>query len=169
MKRPAKTLLWQVRQAYEETLSFQRHDVATSADHVELAAKMGKSQLDELLMQEPVALTERLVQPSGTGKRLKGLGKRQKITIAVAAGFAFLAIFFGIIISLRTTEGTLVVEVNEPGAKVEVLDEAGKVEVTQQSGEGKIVFSIDPGKHRLKVRKIGLRVLCPGFHPGKTR
>jgi serine/threonine protein kinase/formylglycine-generating enzyme required for sulfatase activity len=150
--------------AYEETLSFQRHEVETSADHVELAARKEKTQLDELLMQEPVALTERLVQPSGAmHKRLKGLSKRQKIAIAVAAGFAFLAILLGIILSLRTSEGTLVVEVNEPGAKVEVLDEGGKVEVTDQSGEGKLVFSIDPGKYRLKVQKAGFEFFAQDF------
>ena len=149
--------------AYEETFSFQRQDVETSADHVELAARMEKTQLDELLMQEPVALTERLVQPSGAVQRGKQFGKHWKIGFAVAAGFAFLAILFGIIISLRTTEGTLVVEVNEPGAKVEVLDEAGQVEITDQSGEGKLVFSIDPGKHRIKVQKAGFEFFAQDF------
>jgi hypothetical protein len=34
----------------------------------------------------------------------------------------------GLVISLRTKDGTLIVKVNEPDAKVQVLNEEGKVE-----------------------------------------
>ena len=46
-------------------------------------------------------------------------------------------ILAGIIVSLKTKDGTLVVEINQPDAMLQVLDEQGKVEVSQKGGVGK--------------------------------
>ncbi|MGD0283963.1 MAG: serine/threonine-protein kinase, partial [Dissulfurispiraceae bacterium] len=146
--------------AHGEALDSQQHEAGIWAEQVELAGGIPKTQFDDLL-KEPVPLTDRLLQSGGTV--VKKIGNRRKIWIAVALGFGFLALLLGIFLMMKTSEGTLVVEVNEPGAKVEVSDEEGKVEITEQSGEGKLVFSIDPGKHRLKVQKEGFEFFAQDF------
>ena len=68
-----------------------------------------------------------------------------------------------IVIKLQTADGTLVVEVNEPGAKVTVLNEQGEVEIARASDGGTLKLSVDPGKHRLKVEKDGFAVFAKEF------
>ena len=69
--------------------------------------------------------------------------------------FGVLALLAGIIISLRTKDGTLIVEVNQPDAMVQVLDQEGQVEISRKGVNGKVTINVDPGKHRLKVVKDG--------------
>jgi hypothetical protein len=76
-----------------------------------------------------------------------------------------------IIVSLRTKDGTLVVEIDQPDAMVQVLDAEGKVEVSQRGGNGPVSISVDPGKHRLRVEKEGFTVFGQDFEmksAGKT-
>lgn len=61
----------------------------------------------------------------------------------------------GFLFRRNATQGTLIVEVNEPGAEVQVLTEDGKVELTENSGKETLSISVDPGKHRLNVVKQG--------------
>jgi serine/threonine-protein kinase len=74
---------------------------------------------------------------------------------AVVLGVAMLAV---IIVSLKTKDGTLIVEVDQPDAVVQVLDAEGEVEISQKSDKGKVSISVDSGKHRLKVEKDGFAV-----------
>ncbi|MFO1007525.1 MAG: serine/threonine-protein kinase [Planctomycetaceae bacterium] len=74
-----------------------------------------------------------------------------------------LAILAAIIATLRTKEGTLVVEVDQPDAVVQVLDAEGKIEVSQKSGPGTVSISVDPGKHRLKIEKEGFTIFGQDF------
>ena len=69
----------------------------------------------------------------------------------------------GLIVSLKTKDGTLIVTVNEPDAEVQVLNEEGKVEISQKGEKGKITISVDPGKHRLKVQKDGFDLFTKEF------
>ena len=69
-----------------------------------------------------------------------------------------LVLLAGLVISLRTKDGTLVVTVNEPDAEVQVLNEEGKVEITRKGEKGPITISVVPGKHRLKVQKDGFEL-----------
>jgi serine/threonine protein kinase len=79
---------------------------------------------------------------------------RQKSFLLFAAAILGMMVLAGIIISLKTKDGNLIVEVDQKDAMVQVLDEEGIVEVSQKGG-GKITISVDPGKHRLKVVKDG--------------
>ncbi len=79
---------------------------------------------------------------------------------ATLLGFAVLA---GIIVSLRTKDGTLIVEVDQPDAMLQVLDAEGKVEISQKGGKGTVSISVDPGKHRLRVEKEGFTVFGRDF------
>ncbi len=74
-----------------------------------------------------------------------------------------LAILAGIIFKLRTKDGTLIVEVDQPDAVVQVLNEEGKVEITRPGEKGTVTISVDPGKHRLKVEKDGFIVFGQDF------
>ena len=85
--------------------------------------------------------------------------------IAVAGGAAAaLLILWGIIVSLRTSEGTLVVEIDEPGTTVKVLDGQGNVSIERVGvPKGPLTIGIDPGKHRLRVEKDGFIVFAKDF------
>lgn len=136
---------------HAETVEFQRQDTEPP-----LAAL---SPLDELFASEPVQITERLVAPSfRTRKRWT---KQQKVLVAsVAGGLAVLLLLLGIILRVRTSEGTLVVEIDQPDATVQVLNEQGKILVERKSQKGTLTVAVDPGKRRLRVEKDGFEVFA---------
>lgn len=86
-----------------------------------------------------------------------------RLKLIVAAVLGGLILLSGLIIKLKTKEGTLIVEVNEPGAVVQVLDEEGKVQITRKNEKGTITISVVPGKHQLKVEKDGFKVITKDF------
>ena len=90
-------------------------------------------------------------------------GGRRIVWTIVAAGAAGAAILAGIIVSMQTRDGTVVVEVDQPDAEVRVLDEKGKVEVSRKGGEGIVTIGVDPGKHRLVVEKDGFEAYGEEF------
>ena len=92
-----------------------------------------------------------------------GKGNRKLVLSAVAAGMLGLAILAGVMFKLKTKDGTLVIEVDQPDSVVEVSNEHGKVEITRPGAAGKITLSIDSGKHRLKVEKVGFVVFGQDF------
>ena len=87
--------------------------------------------------------------------------------VLIGAGLAGALLLAGILVSLRTKDGTLIVEVDQPDAIVQVFDAEGKVEVSQKGGVGKVTISVDPGKHRLKVEKDGYTVFGQEFEMEK--
>lgn len=109
-------------------------------------------------LEEPTILAKP-PKRSATGKT--GNGKNRFVLIGAAVlGVMMLA---GIIVSLKTKDGTLIVEVDQPDAMVQVLDAEGKVEISQKGGKGTVSISVDPGKHRLKVEKEGFTVFGQDF------
>jgi serine/threonine-protein kinase len=89
---------------------------------------------------------------------------RDKRPLLIAGGIlSGLILLAGLVISMRTKDGTLIVTVDEPDARVQVLDEEGQVELTLKGEEGPITISVDPGKHRLKVTKAGFAVFGQDF------
>jgi WD40 repeat protein/serine/threonine protein kinase len=66
------------------------------------------------------------------------------------------------LIRVRTPHGTIVLEVNEPGALIEVL-EGSKVELRQASDGEKLVISVEPGSKRLKISKDGFEIFVKEF------
>ena len=126
-------------------------DFAEAEDRAESPA------LDDL-SDKSVDLTQRWVAPSVTSASIATSWLKEHKTLAtgtVVVCVVGLALLVALIASLRATTGDLVVEVNEPGANVEVLDAEGKVIVTGASGESPLTFSMEPGRHRMKVEKDG--------------
>jgi serine/threonine protein kinase/Leucine-rich repeat (LRR) protein len=107
---------------------------------------------------KPKAKPVNYAAPVKTGNR-----NRKLVLGAVGAGLLGLAILAGVLLKLRTKDGTLVVEVSQPDAVVQVLDADGKVEISQPGGKGAISISVDPGKHRLKVEKDGFQFFAQDF------
>jgi len=91
------------------------------------------------------------------------MGKPQRWAFVTAAGAAFLAVLLGILLRLKTSEGTLIVEIDEPGAAVQVLDEQGRVLVERAADKGTIRVGVDPGKRRLRVEKDGIELFTQEF------
>ena len=115
------------------------------------------------LRDVPVRTTH---QPKPTKKAVPaeaGKGHKKFILGAVGAAVLGLAILAAVIIKMRSKDGTLVVEVDQPDAVVQVLDAAGKVEIRQPGGKGPISISVDAGKHRLKVEKDGFQFFAQDF------
>lgn len=83
--------------------------------------------------------------------------------ILAAVGTTVLAILAGVIFKLQTKDGTLVVEVDQPGAIVQVLNDKGEVEITRPGEQGKLTLSVDPGKHRLRIEKDGFKFFAQDF------
>ncbi|HEX3658087.1 MAG TPA: serine/threonine-protein kinase [Pirellulales bacterium] len=88
--------------------------------------------------------------------------KNRKLLIGAGAA-GFLLLLAGVIFMLRTKDGTLVIEVNQPDAVVQVLDEEGKVEVSQPGGLEPVSISVVPGKHRIRVEKNGFVAIATEF------
>ncbi|MGE3407572.1 MAG: protein kinase [Pirellulales bacterium] len=90
--------------------------------------------------------------------------KSQKKLLLIGSGIlGLLLLFAGLVVKLRTKEGTLIVTVNEPDAQVEVWNEEGKIEITRKGEKGPITISIDPGKHQLRVQKDGFILVTKEF------
>ena len=116
-------------------------------------------------LEEP---TIRAKAPAKAAPGKTGNGKKIALIGAAVLGVAMLA---AIIVSLRTKDGTLVVEIDQPDANVQVLDAEGKVEISQKGGKGMVSISVDPGKHRLQIEKDGFTVFGQDFEMksgGKT-
>ncbi len=116
-------------------------------------------------LEEPTILAK---APAKAAQGKTGNGKKMALIGAAVLGVLILA---GIIVSLKTKDGTLIVEVDQPDAMVQVLDAAGKVEISQKGGKGLVSISVDPGKHRLQIEKDGFTVFGQDFEMksgGKT-
>jgi len=91
-------------------------------------------------------------------------GKNKKPLLLIGSGILGVMILLaGLVISLRTQDGTLIVKVNEADAEVQVSDEEGKVEITRKGEKEPITFSVSPGAHQLKVEKDGFDIFSKKF------
>jgi serine/threonine protein kinase/Leucine-rich repeat (LRR) protein len=91
-------------------------------------------------------------------------GSKNKKPLLVGAGvLGVLALLAGVIISLKSGDDNLIVEVNEPDAVVTISNEEGKIEVTRKTDKTPLSISVDPGKHRLRVEKDGFQFLTKDF------
>ena len=92
------------------------------------------------------------------------IGNGQNKWLLIGGGMlGVLILLAGLMVTLKTKEGTVIVTVNEPEADVQVLNEEGKVEVTRKGEQGPITITVDPGKHRLKVTKDGFDLYAKEF------
>jgi serine/threonine protein kinase len=92
---------------------------------------------------------------------LTGRQKRILVGVAVAAGLA--AVALGVIVSLKTPQGTLLVEIDEPDVTVQVLNSEGKIILERAAGKGTLTLSVEPGTHRLRLEKDGLEIFAKEF------
>jgi serine/threonine protein kinase/formylglycine-generating enzyme required for sulfatase activity len=76
---------------------------------------------------------------------------------------AALVLLAGIVVSLKTKDGTLVLTVTEPDADVQVLTEQGQIEITRKGEKEAFSISVVPGKHQLKVHKNGFELFTRSF------
>src|SRR5208283_4870723 len=105
----------------------------------------------------PQAVGEPTTVPVERSRRGK---KGLLIATAVAAVLMLLA---GVLtLRLRTSQGTLELEINEPGAVVKIIDDKDQVEITRK-GEKTMTIRVDPGKHRLIVEKAGFAIYTEEF------
>jgi serine/threonine protein kinase len=99
-----------------------------------------------------------------TPRRRQNLFSKNRGAVLIGGGLlGVLIVLAGLVVSLKTKDGTLVVRVNEPDANVLVLSEEGKVEITRKGDTQPITISVDPGKHRLKVEKAGFKFFTQDF------
>jgi hypothetical protein len=118
--------------------------------------------LDELFASQSIQITERLVAPSIRKRR--PWTRQQKVwTALVAGGIAFVLLLLGVILKMKTSEGTLVVEISEPDATVQVLNEQGTVLIERKGQKETLTIGVDPGKRRLQVEKDGFKVFAKEF------
>lgn len=113
--------------------------------------------LQEIANSAPTSAASIQALPAGSGKN------RNKPLLIGGGVLGALILLAGLVFSLRTGDGTLVVKVNEPDATVQILSSAGKVEVSQKVGKGTLSISVDPGKHRLQVQKEGFELFSKEF------
>ena len=106
----------------DETLSLHNAEVETSSQNVEFGVPA-----EELGQTQPVAQPRRW--KSWASGLLARLSKRRRIAVAVAAAVLFASVIFSAVLLLRTKDGTLVVEIDDPDVTVQVLSEQGKVQI----------------------------------------
>ena len=77
---------------------------------------------------------------------------------------AFLGVMnLGATHSLKTKEGTLIVEADPADATVRVLDQEGKIQITRPGTKAELFISVDAGRHRLKIEKEGFEIFSQEF------
>ena len=123
----------------------------------------------------PLSLWERVRVRAGRNKLIlaaaAAAGRKKLILGAAGAAVLGIVILAAVVLKLRTKEGTLLVEVDQPDATVQVLSEEGKVEISRPGEKGTLTIAVDPGRHRLKVTKDGFQFYVKDFQvePGGKR
>jgi serine/threonine protein kinase/formylglycine-generating enzyme required for sulfatase activity len=113
-------------------------------------------------LKEVAAAAPRPVAVKKKSAPAENWAKNKKVLL-IASGILGVLILAGVILNLKTKEGMLVVEVNEPDVEVQVLSEEGKIELTRKGEKSPITISVVPGEHRLKVTKDGFTVFAENF------
>ncbi len=90
-------------------------------------------------------------------------GNRWGTWIALGGVFLFFAVLLGVALTMRTSEGTLIVEVDDPNANVQVLNEKSEVVIERKGEKGSVTIGVAPGKGRLCVVKDGVELFAQDF------
>ncbi len=112
---------------------------------------------DEL--DKTLAISMRLLAESAPGASNRSESERRRkspnrsVIGTVAGALLFSLVLGAILLLLRSDRGTLVVEVDPPGAIVEVHDSAGLVIVREATGGEPLTFSLTPGEGRIQIEK----------------
>ena len=141
---------------------------APAEDETTDLATVGRAEDSSLEMMPRIDATSDL---SDRIRRKTSPRRKRKVLVTTLVAAALTVVVFGIVIKIQTRDGTLVLGVSEPGAKIEVLDEAGSVEISRRGERGPLRISVDPGTHRLRVEKKGFAIYTDEFtiDPGGTQ
>ncbi len=93
----------------------------------------------------------------------KGWSRNTKLLAIGGSVLGAVVLLAVLVVSLRTKGGTLVVEINEPGADLHVVNDSGKPEITRTGEKGPITIPVFPGKNRLKIQKKGFAPVTKDF------
>jgi tRNA A-37 threonylcarbamoyl transferase component Bud32 len=95
------------------------------------------------------------------GKPRRKLTKRQMVMLAAASGILFVLVLLGVVLSIRTNRGTIVVHVDQGDAEVSVDD--GHVTLRTLDDAQPVEIEIAEGEHTLKVTKGGFETFTDKF------
>ena len=83
--------------------------------------------------------------------------------IAVSGASLFAVMLLAVFIKLQTSQGKLIVEVDDPSATVQVLNEKNEVQVERKGEKGPVTIGLAPGKGRLRLVKDGVQLFAQDF------
>jgi len=145
-----------VEDGVEETITYRGEASETGTTNTGHDATVERDSSDSVLehwLKEelPAGPTQFISQP-----RKKHRLSRQQIVIgSVAAAVCFVLLCLGVVVSMKTAKGTVMVTVNEPGA--EILIDDGKIALRSANDSEPVAVEIVEGQHTLIVSKSGFQ------------
>jgi formylglycine-generating enzyme required for sulfatase activity len=82
---------------------------------------------------------------------------------SAAVALICVGLLFAIIMQIKTPAGTVVVEIDQPGAEILVDDKPAKITIKPAGGGEVVTIEGQPGKHQLKVSKGGFTAVTRDF------
>lgn len=125
--------------------------------------------LSDRLQEPSAAITERnpshgpAIKPAVLTSAPPVSRIRRSWVMTAAAGAVFL---LGVIFTLKTREGTVVLKIDPPDADIAVVVDEKQITVTRPGDPTAISIAIDPGRHRLKLKKEGIELYAQDFEIG---
>ncbi len=123
------------------------------------AASAPATPLPRTTIPQPTPSPNRTASPrSATRGRALKFGAAAAVVALAVGGFAL----YGVIFKVQTPAGNLVIEVDEPGAKV-TLDSDRKITLQPGRGGEVTTIEVEPGSHELTVTKGGFKAYTNKF------
>ena len=152
-----------VEDGVEETITYRSEASEIGTTNTQHEATVDKadddSALERWLHEELPAGPTHFISPP---RKKRQLTRQQVVIGSVAAAICFLFLCLGVIVSIGTPEGTLVVTVSEPNA--EILIDNGKLTLRSPGDNGPVTVEVVKGKHTLSVKKGGFKDADAGVH-----
>ena len=132
-----------------------------SANTLPSAESFAQTGLTDFL-RDVSLLPEMASRPPGSVHKDR-IDKNKKLFLLGGGVLGVSILLAGVVFSLKTKAGTLVVTIDQSEADLQVLNQEGQIEVTRKAQKGPNSISVDPGKHRLKVQREGFKVFIENF------
>lgn len=116
-----------------------------------------EARMDFSYLARPAVI--RAVSPSGPRTWLKP----PKLWFLVGGGLLGLVGLLAVVLSLRASEGTVIIEVGDPEATIKVLDDGGKTMVERKGENGTFTLSLPPGHGKIRLEKNGGEIFAQEF------
>ena len=149
----------------EEVLSFLNQPVKATVQ-VKQASAATEETIDQHIERETgskLVKPAASAAPSRTKKSAAAWLKPPKLWLSIGGGLVGLVVLLAVIISLRTKDGTLIVEVDDPQATITVLDEKAEVVVQRKGDKGTIHLSVPAGRGKIRLEKNGDEIFAQEF------